>query len=247
MKFSFAQIDQGLFLVEKEYHAKKSTHGSDVTGPYWMLIEVEITEGKIWWTVDGNEVHPEDRRLFIFLPSFCWTIEHYSKNTQVRVQGLISKVPLNFSSFSEPTLFYSNQSLPREIRKLPAFFESIHMAKSIGVCSNPSSLSLRAKRMIDKMYYGPTEIQDIATKLKTSSAVLSRSFKSDYGKPPAFYRKGLRITVGMYELMMGTPPIKAAQLAGYSDLSRFYKQFKSYLKQTPAEYLLKSKNAKTPR
>ncbi len=45
--------------------------------------------------------------------------------------------------------------------------------------------------------------------------------------------------------MMGHPPTEAAALAGFKDLGRFYKQFKQYLKQTPTEYLNKSKNAKT--
>ncbi|MCA9458594.1 MAG: helix-turn-helix domain-containing protein, partial [Nitrospira sp.] len=85
---------------------------------------------------------------------------------------------------------------------------------------------------------------DIAAKLRTSPAVLSRSFKADFTQPPAFYRRGLRVTVGMYELMMGARPAEAALLAGYTDLGRFYKQFRQYLKQTPAEYLQKSKNAK---
>lgn len=212
-----------------------------------MLIETEILKGKIWWISDQLEKAPRQNRHFIFIPPFSWAMENYEKGTEIKVKGLISRSKLNPIQFTEPILFYSPEALPQTLDGATEFLNGVKNYETIGTCTNPSSLSARAKRLLDNKYQTRIEIKEIATQLKTQPAVLSRTFKSDFGETPAFYRKGLRVTVGMYELMMGAPPVRAAELAGYSDLGRFYKQFKTYLKQTPTEYSQKSKNAKNRR
>lgn len=247
LDFSFEQIDPGLYSIKKRYAVAKAGHGSDISGPYWMLIETEILKGKIWWISDGRKKLPDTRRHFIFLPPFSWAMEHYERGTEVRVHGLISRTKLNIPTIPGPILFHSQQALPKSFDGVTQFLRRVEDYETIGACTNPSSLSARAKRLLDTGYPDAIEIKNIAAKLKTQPATLSRTFKADFGETPVFYRKGLRVTVGMHELMMGTPPVRAAELAGYSDLSRFYKQFKAYLKQTPSEYMEKSKNAKTTR
>jgi len=247
LQFTFEQIERGLYLIEKSYAVERSGHGSDISGPYWMLIETEISKGKIWWITDQLEKTPRQNRHFIFIPPFSWAMEHYQKDTEIKVKGLISKSKLNLTKFTEPILFYSPEALPQTLDGVTEFLNGVMNYETIGTCTNPSALSARAKRLLDDKYQTRIEIKEIAAKLKTQPAVLSRTFKAEFGETPAFYRKGLRVTVGMYELMMGAPPVRAAELAGYSDLGRFYKQFKAYLKQTPAEYLQKSKNAKNRR
>ena len=161
----------------------------------------------------------------------------------MNVVGLISKNEIK-SAFTEPILFSSERPFPETRKEVESLLASIDVFEYISKCSKPSSLSLRTKKLLDSHFQDNIEIGRIAIKLKTNPATLSRIFKLDYGYPPAFYKKGLKVTSGMFELMMGTPPAEAALLAGYTDLSRFYKQFKEYLKQTPAQYLEKSKNAK---
>lgn len=244
MSFSFEEKVAGLYLIKKSYSVERAGHGSDISGPYWMLVEIELRRGRIWWISDGREVIPSVNRVFVFLPPFSWAMEHCGKGTELGVKGLISKSKLRAQAFMGPILFTSDEALPETIDGVEKLLNRVASFENIGVSTNPSSLSLRAKRILDGEYESKIEIQEIAARLKTSSAVLARTFKSDFGQTPAFYRKGLRVTVGMYELMMGVPPIRAAGLAGFSDLGRFYKQFKAYLKQTPSEYSTKSKNAK---
>ena len=247
MQFSFEQVDKGLYQIKKSYTVERSGHGSDISGPYWMLIETEISNGKIWWISDHLEKVPHQRRHFIFIPPFSWAMEHYEKGTEIKVKGLISRSELKPNKFNDPILFCSCEALPQTVSGVEKFLNGITEYETISACTNPSSVSARAKRMLDEKYQTRIEIKEIAARLKTQPAVLSRAFKSEFGETPAFYRKGLRVTVGMYELMMGAPPVRAAELAGYSDLGRFYKQFKAYLKQTPTEYSKKSKNAKKRR
>ena len=177
MKFSFSQIDQDLYLIEKQYTSKKQSHGSDITGPYWMLIEVKVIAGDIWWMSGGKKIIPTQKSLFIFLPSFTWAIEHCSENTSLKIRGLISRKKINLPNFSEPILFYSKKSLPQTERQVVALLESVAYFELVGANSNPSKLSERVKNLIDRNYLRSIEIQEIAAKLKSSSAALSRRFK----------------------------------------------------------------------
>jgi YesN/AraC family two-component response regulator len=204
---------------------------------------MEVVEGSLWWQSDGKKI-PASSGQYLFIPPYSWAMEHYMAGTRVKIKGLISRTRLSTSGNSEPIIFNSDKSFPVSTKHVEKLLSEIANPRSVAVCSNPSALSARIKALIDAEYASSIEVGNIAKKLKTSSAFISRSFKKDFGKPPTFYRKGLKVTVGMYELMMGVPPIKAAEMAGYKDLGRFYKQFKSYLTQTPSEYLEKSKNAK---
>lgn len=242
LDFSFSKLEENLFLVKKQYFNKKSGSGSDITGPYWMLIEVTVLKKAFTWFSDGKAVGHTDSSIYLFVPPYSWCKEHYPSGSELKIRGLISKDSLNFKSFENPTLFSCSAPFPKRLAEVPSFLEGAHTQVSVPLCSQPTPLTLRVKNLIDKNI--DFDIQKIAGKLKTSSAVISRAFKKDFGYSPAHYRRGLRITIAMYELMMGTPPAEAAGLAGYNDLSRFYKQFKQYMLQTPAKYLKKSKNAK---
>ncbi len=209
-----------------------------------MLAEIEVQSGAIWWRSDRRDVRLSGKHLFIFVPAFSWAMERYDKHTHLHLRALLSRRTFRNPTFTHPILFQSDQALPLSLAEVETFLEHVTVFKNISTSTNPSALSSRVKREIDFNYAAGVQIQAIAKKLKTQSAVLSRNFRSEFGETPSFYRKGLRVTVGMHELMMGRPPAEAAHLAGYSDLGRFYKQFRAYLKQTPAEYLIKSKNAK---
>ena len=243
MKFSFRKIQDQLFLIEKEYTTAKEGQGSDVSGPYWMLIKVELREGSLWWWADGQKVHAL-KQHYLFVPPFSWTKEHLTAGTRVKVKAIVSRAPLNASTITGPVAFTSEKAFPKTHSQVESFLRGLKDLQPVSVCSRPSALAARTKVLLDQGYASSIEIGDIAQKLKTSAALVSRNFKREFGHPPAFYRKGLKVTVGMFELMMGASPLEAAEKAGYQDLGRFYKQFKAYLKQTPAEYGEKSKNAK---
>lgn len=102
------------------------------------------------------------------------------------------------------------------------------------------------KSCFDREYSQDISMTEIARRLRTSSAVLSRQFRQSFGFTPMAYKRGLRVTVAMFHLLAGRPPAEAAELAGYRDLGRFYKQFKEYIRQTPESHRIR-KSQKTPR
>jgi AraC-like DNA-binding protein len=64
---------------------------------------------------------------------------------------------------------------------------------SIGRAFQPGRLARSAKSFIDMEYAGLVRIGQLATRLRTSPAGLSRAFVRAYGIPPVRYRHHVRV------------------------------------------------------
>lgn len=186
MRFSFEKIDDGLFVVNKHYMTEKAAHGSDITGPYWMLIKTTVISGSLYWNSDGKKVYPE-KTHYIFIPPYSWAMEQYSKGTEVKIQGLISKLPIPGNTIMDPVIINSKAELPKNLKEVSQFLKSHKHIYNVSPNTSPSSLSVRTKNLIDKEYNSSIEIKEIAKKLKTSPAVLSRKFKGRHHHSKTFY------------------------------------------------------------
>jgi YesN/AraC family two-component response regulator len=244
MKVKPQRIFNQCYLIEKSYSVDMENHGNDISGPYWMLINVEVKKGKVKWKVDTSFVEVKESSFWVFIPKYSWTTEYYASNTELFIKGIISN-DNNFSKFKDPVIFYGSFSPIVKQSDLNSFIESIEKGEIIKSCLTPSALSQKVKNIIEKTVNNNLSISDIARQLNTSNAVISRYFKKDFGQSPSAYKKGLRSTIGMYSLLTGDKPEIAAHKAGYNDISRFYKQFKEYIGAPPSSHYLKSKNAKT--
>lgn len=245
MNFRVEVIKDDLRVVHKEYTSKAGGNGCDISGPFWMLIRTQVKSGKIKWKVDGEFVQPDDSVVWLYLPPYSWTIEYYEKNTSVIVTGIIGSNDEPKGAPSIPSLFKFDGKFPCGRKGLDKVFGQSQILDEISLCTNPSSVAEKIKLSFDRNFRLGVSMSEIAEKLKTSQAVCSRQFKKSFGFTPGFYKKGLRVTVGTYSLLMGRSPSEAASAAGYNDLGRFYKQFGEYMKMTPDEHREKSKNAKT--
>lgn len=145
-----------------------------------------------------------------------------------------------------PCLIYSKSEVPKSLDEVAKFFRTHEPTTVVALQSNPSRVARKVKSFLDQKYNQDLTMSMIAKKLKTSSAVISRQFKSSYGFTPMSYKRGLRVTVAMFYLLSGRSAADSASLAGYNDLGRFYKQFKEYIRLTPESHRIK-KSQKTPR
>jgi AraC-like DNA-binding protein len=245
MNLKVEVLKDNLRIVHKSYSSKKEGNGSDISGPFWMLIKLHVLSGRVKWKVDGEFIDPNASTVWLYLPPFSWTIEYYEKNTSVKLAGIIDKGTEPKGAPSVPSLFLFDGSFPKSRNDLDFIFSNAKILADVSLCTNPSSTATKIKSLFDNNFREGISMAQIASKLKTSQAVCSRQFKKSYSFTPGFYKKGLRTTVGAYSLLMGLSPAEAADYAGYNDLSRFYKQFSEYMKVTPDEHREKSKNAKT--
>jgi AraC-like DNA-binding protein len=110
----------------------------------------------------------------------------------------------------------------------------------------PSALALHTKAVIDREYEGALEIGRISARYRTSSAVLSRTFRRTFGIPPVRYRHHVRVMDALMQFAEGAAPIDVFQNVGFDDLSRFYKIFRKITCSPPGTYRqTRSRIAKT--
>lgn len=244
MKIQVEELFKDHFLIKKNYLVKEERVGHDISGPYWMLIHIQIQSGSIKWKTDDSFVSTAQKSFWIFVPKNSWISETYGEDTSILLKGIISESNL-LSSIKRPVLFCTKHDFPKSKVDLVCFEDDTRKGVYIDLCSKPCALSQKVKQKITESIGQKIDLSEIAVQLGTSGSVVSRYFKRDFGQSPNLYKKGLRATIGMYSLLTGKKPEDAAARAGYQDLSRFYKQFKEYIGAPPSSHAIKSKNAKT--
>ena len=94
-----------------------------------------------------------------------------------------------------------------------------------------------AKSCIDQTYTSDLSLAEIASRLDTAPAVMTRAFKRDFGIAPIVYRNSLRVSDAVRLLALGTAPVSAlAKQTGFADRSSFNRQFKKLHKLQPVKF-----------
>lgn len=179
----------------------------------------------------------------LFLPSFSvlswelgvgkFTIESI-RSTDVLPEDLPT-IPVAFP--------YLGKGLPTGIDEVIRVIRQARDVVPICRCLSPSSVSRRAKEFIARHYAGPLSMSDTAAALGFNRGTMSRSFSRDYGLSPTEYRNALRISASLKLLALGEKNItEVSNLAGFSDLSTFGKQFKKVIEYHPSGFRWSSRS-----
>lgn len=239
MKLKIQSVDSDFVLIGRD-QIMKPGFGSDISGPLWMFMKISI-RGQYSWRIDSESYTITDQEVWAYVPPYSCTYEYASVGTHLMCSGYLSKYPVPTSA-SCPMLYLNVSSIfPKTYQEIIEFFSGNPEGIPVPSCSRPTKLAENIKLAIDQNYEMGISMTEICEKLSVSPAVATRAFKKCYGYPPNYYKKGLRSTVGAFALLSGIPPIEAAGIAGFSDLSRFYKQFKQYLRSTPKDLYFKKR------
>ena len=106
--------------------------------------------------------------------------------------------------------------------------------------NNSNGYAEAAKQILDASYTQSIEIQQISNALHIDRRYLSRLFREAYGITPKQYLTKLRLNQAQTFISQGYSISQAAEMAGFSDLSNFHKQYK-------AGYGLAPKESRTPK
>jgi len=199
----------------------------------WLLEIVDLESGEYYFLSDGKEVRPDARCFGVFYPAFTF-VRAFASNMRGRMVGVGSEQTYPELPNS-PFIFETDRRSP--FTKVDQAFDVLNTCRnrqSITVCSKPSLVSLKTKRLIDENYLIYPSIARIAGKLNISHEHLSRQFKKDYGLSPSAYLHKLRVAEATFRLSRGEEIIEISQDVGYNDLSRFYKQFRKATRTSPA-------------
>jgi AraC-like DNA-binding protein len=199
----------------------------------WLLEIIEVASGEFYFLRDGEPVKPKGKRFGAYYPSFT-IVNSYVKRFRGKVRG-VGQVGALDGLPAKPIIFETE--FRGSFTSAGQAVEVIGSAKSVRTIeanTDPSILSVRAKRLIDENYAVYPSISRIAEQLKVSHSHLSRQFKQNFQMSPSKYLHHLRTADATYRLSLGQEIIDISHEVGYNDLSRFYKQFKKQTATSPA-------------
>lgn len=226
-------LADGSYTIDDEVSIPNEGVSPFVFSAGWLLEIVEIISGEYYFLSDGVPVRPEGNRFGAYYPSFT-VVSSYVKDFRGKVRG-VGKVEAIDGLPAKPVIFETDYD-----RAFVSAAQAVDVLGSAGnlrnieINTNPSFLSIRAKRLIDENYAVYPSISKIAERLKVSHAHLSRQFKRDFGTSPSGYLHQLRASDATFRLSLGEEIIDISHEVGYNDLSRFYKQFKKQTATSPA-------------
>ena len=226
-------VEKGTYFIDDELAIDGEGASPFVFCSGWLLEIIEVKSGEFYFLSDGLAVKPKSKRFGVYYPAFT-IVRSFVKNLRGKVRG-VGRVEPVVGLPSKPVVFETHfKDKFTSVKQASAVIGSARNIRSIEVNSDPSLLSLRAKRLIDENYAVYPSISRIADRLKVSHAHLSRQFKHDFRMSPSEYLHHLRAADAMFRLSLGQEIIDISQEVGYNDLSRFYKQFKKKTATSPA-------------
>lgn len=93
--------------------------------------------------------------------------------------------------------------------------------------------AIYAKSFIDENFADPIRIQHIADQLHIDRRYLTSLFHNEYGVPPQTYLMQVRLNRARNFLRIGYSVSDAAQMAGFTDLPNFFRQYRTMFGTTP--------------
>ncbi|MFL6468148.1 MAG: helix-turn-helix domain-containing protein [Pyrinomonadaceae bacterium] len=198
----------------------------------WLLEIMDIRSGEFYFFRDGEAVRPRTKRFGNFYPPFS-IISPYVNYLKGKVQGVgaigqldgLPKHPITFETDFRGEFVSAMQA--------SSIISNAKNIRSIEINSDPSLLTLRAKRLIDENYKIYPSISRVAARVRVSHEHLTRQFKRDLQMTPSKYLHHLRVADATFRLSMGEEIVDISQDVGYNDLSRFYKQFRKKTATSP--------------
>jgi len=228
------RLQDGVYAICDELRIPGEGTSDFVFGRGWLLEIISLTTGEFYFYSDGRAMKPNSARFGVFYPPFTF-VRIFVRNVHGQVRGIGSdKEPPGLPT----TPFLFETDFDDEFTEIDQTFDVLEKARnrqSIEINTRPTLLSLRSKKAIDECYLTDPSISRIARRLNISHEHLSRQFKKDYGLSPSKYLHQMRVAEATFRLSQGEEIIDISLDVGYSDLSRFYKQFKKKYEMPPGQ------------
>jgi hypothetical protein len=167
----------------------------NVTAEHWVLGMCEVRNGKAYFA-HGKDLLLCPKNFAFFWPAHALT-KSEDKGAEVNVTFHIYSALAPANLPKQPILFIPpNWSLPPKFERVAEYIEAGTKKLAISGIKSPSYLVEQAKSFVDEEFKNTPakefKIADLAFKLRTNSAALSRDFKTATGISLSDYRELVR-------------------------------------------------------
>lgn len=235
----YYSLAPGLVYFHRDHNWPKASTIIDAYARFWMLAVATVEPGQLAIRHQG-QVIDFSGRWALFFPPFS-LVEWHLGAGRLQWGAFFSERELP-SDLNREAFAFALSSAP-----LPSTYKDIFellrvesknekrllIAREEGV----SAVAEKTKREIDATFAKDVSVEQIASKLKYSHAVMTRAFKKCYGLTPVAYRNKLRIFESAAKFILEEKQVQSvAKEVGFKDLSRFNRQFRRVLNTKPSQY-----------
>lgn len=230
---SVRKLSKDLFYLIRKHEYSPPFQVVDTFGNFNIYAYAQIRKDDLIITANSQSFCPEGP-VSIFIPKrslIKWEIF----SSHLIWHAYISEI--NFAPQIESATLFSGHLL--NVTSITDISNWLKTAQNIKVFSEKKEASLAGaiKNYIDAHFQLEIEISDIAKKFNLSASQLTKIFKNEFSISPVKYRSKIRVFQSMFDLLIKESSIVDLALnAGFNDLSRFNKQFKSITKSTPSKF-----------
>jgi AraC-like DNA-binding protein len=227
-------IDEERLHVKRKILPKTFHRYPEVIGTGWFLGRAKSNNSNIE-TRTTTGIKKVLNNMILYAPPFSLP-DFYLYPGEIELEFIVikSNPPENMPLY--PCIFSSISDIDiLELSKDLLAGKIISPIYNLNYDSQVSSLALRAKKMLDLYYRDPIKISDIAIKLKTSSAVLTRYFKSSFHITPLQYLNEIRVKDALLIILGEKKGVLETSLnLGFNDQRQLYENFKKLFKSPPS-------------
>ena len=235
-------LNDDLMYYQHHHHYEFPLNESDVFGNYWVLGFAELEPGQLYFS-DGSRNLELKGAFGILIPPFSivqWRVRSKKLiwHAFIWKQHLFTELP----RLNKPVAFsLLKKHWPTSLESLNAVL-NCQLSKLDFNENEKINTSQKIKTLIDESLGESLSIKQISQTLGLSPSVITRSFKKFFGVTPVCYRNKLRVFESMIHLLFEKEKTNIAQLGfqvGFSDLSRYNKEFKKFILTSPKDFQLK--------
>lgn len=233
---TYTFYEHGSFSFTRKHIWKTATKEIDVFPKCWSFAVADLKPGQVKIAA-GDQSYEIEGKWAAFIPAYS-IVEWELQPSLLEFEAFLSQEELPLAAPKTACLFPLQEAWPQKISDIADLIPPESERLLIGKSLKPNETALSVKHYLDQNYQRDVSIAEISKLIGISHEAMTRNFKKTFGLSPVVYRNKLRVFNSMIDMLTTHHKVYSAGLgSGFSDISRFYSQFKKHVSVNPSQFL----------
>jgi AraC-like DNA-binding protein len=234
----FEKISDNLLFLKRTHRYPIGFETIDTYGDFNILAFANLENGSVELK-NNNQSLSLNGNIALFVPKY--SIIQWKIHTPL-LQWSAFVTNQKLSTEGKPVVIFDPPSIkPKSVEDLKCIIENTtrfhHVKELMPIGSD--LIAYKIKEQLDLRHTEDIEIKEISELFKLTLSQTTKIFAKTFGLTPVEYRSKVRIFNSMFNLLISKDSTDVTEIAyesGFSDLSRFNKQFKKITSTTPSKF-----------